>query len=120
MATHVDPHHTVEMLAFAWEGIGGGLGDKAESAAMASRRCRWTKCLVTTAVDLSGRPFFVWQAEVPRKYWHLHRALAEVLARVCSEVVQSACSVITVATHHIIEAFSRYRRACQASRAIRA
>jgi imidazoleglycerol-phosphate dehydratase len=64
--THIDDHHTVEDVGIA---IGQALTD-----ALGDKRCirRYGSCLlamddalVQAALDLSGRPYLVWQMELP-------------------------------------------------------
>src|SRR5947208_16929950 len=62
---HVDAHHTVEDVGICFgKALVQALGDKA-----GIRRYGWAtvpmdETLVTAALDLSGRPFLVWSAEV--------------------------------------------------------
>jgi imidazoleglycerol-phosphate dehydratase len=61
---HVDTHHTVEDVALAvGEAFRSALGDKAGVRRFASGRYPLDEALVDVALDLSGRPFVVW--EVP-------------------------------------------------------
>lgn len=63
---HVDPHHTVEDTGICLgQGLVQSLGDKAGIRRYGSATLPMDEVLVTAAVDLSGRPFFTWQAEVP-------------------------------------------------------
>ncbi|MCU0260092.1 MAG: imidazoleglycerol-phosphate dehydratase HisB [Ilumatobacteraceae bacterium] len=60
----VDTHHTVEDVALAiGEAFRQALGDKAGVRRFASGRYPLDEALVDVALDLSGRPFVVW--EVP-------------------------------------------------------
>jgi imidazoleglycerol-phosphate dehydratase len=65
---HVDPHHTVEDVGICLgKALVQALGDKA-----GIRRYGWftlpmDETLVTAAVDLGGRPYFAWKADVPRE-----------------------------------------------------
>jgi imidazoleglycerol-phosphate dehydratase len=63
---HVDPHHTVEDVGICLgKALTQALGDKAGIRRYGSATLPMDEVLVTAAVDLSGRPFCVWQAEVP-------------------------------------------------------
>jgi imidazoleglycerol-phosphate dehydratase len=63
---HVDAHHTVEDVGICYgKALVEALGNKA-----GIRRYGWAtlpmdEVLVTAAVDLGGRPFCVWQADIP-------------------------------------------------------
>ena len=63
---HVDAHHTVEDVGICFgKALARPWGTRPAFAVMATRWCRWTKALVSVAVDLSGRAFCVWNVEVP-------------------------------------------------------
>src|SRR5205085_2508896 len=65
---HVDPHHTVEDVGICYGlALKQALGDKAGIRRYGSATLPMDEVLVTVAVDLSGRPFCVWNAEVPRE-----------------------------------------------------
>lgn len=63
---HIDTHHTVEDVAIALgEAFREALGDKAGVRRFASGRYPLDEALVDVALDLSGRPFVVWEVELP-------------------------------------------------------
>src|SRR6516162_2625259 len=63
---HVDSHHTVEDVGICLgKALLQALGDKAGIRRYGSATVPMDEVLVTSAVDLSGRPFLVWQAVVP-------------------------------------------------------
>src|SRR3989440_11076685 len=63
---HVDAHHTVEDVGICFgKALAQALGDKAGVRRYGSATVPMDEALVTAAVDLSGRPFCVWHAEVP-------------------------------------------------------
>jgi imidazoleglycerol-phosphate dehydratase len=63
---HVDSHHTVEDVAIAvGEAFKDALGSKAGVRRFASGRYPLDEALVDVALDLSGRPFVVWQVDLP-------------------------------------------------------
>src|ERR1700687_6184724 len=65
---HVDAHHTVEDVGICLgKALAQALGDKAGIRRYGSATVPMDEVLVTSAVDLSGRPFCVWQAEVHRE-----------------------------------------------------
>src|SRR5947209_14361591 len=63
---HVDAHHTVEDVGICLgKALVQALGDKSGIRRYGSATLPMDETLVTAAVDLSGRAFCVWQAEVP-------------------------------------------------------
>jgi len=109
---HVDGHHTVEDTGIAvGEAFRQALGDKAGVARFASGLFPLDEALIEVALDLSGRPFVVWDVpfgEVlplgtppfnPEMAGHFWQSFAT-----------SACITLHVAkrrgdnTHHVVEA----------------
>lgn len=63
---HIDTHHTVEDVAITLgEAVREALGDKVGVRRFASGRFPLDEALVDIALDLSGRPFVVWEVEMP-------------------------------------------------------
>ncbi len=63
---HIDTHHTVEDTAIAiGEAFREALGDKAGVRRFASGRFPLDEALIDVSLDLSGRPFVVWEVELP-------------------------------------------------------
>ena len=63
---HIDTHHTVEDVAISLgEAFRQALGDKAGVRRFASGLFPLDEALVEVALDLSGRPFVLWQVELP-------------------------------------------------------
>lgn len=63
---HIDTHHTVEDVAIAFgEALRDALGDKAGVRRFASGLFPLDEALCEIALDLSGRPFVVWDVEIP-------------------------------------------------------
>jgi len=63
---HIDTHHTVEDVAIALgEAVREALGDKAGVRRFASGLYPLDEALVEIALDLSGRPFVVWDVTMP-------------------------------------------------------
>ena len=63
---HIDTHHTVEDVAITLgEVFREALGDKAGIRRFASGRYPLDEALVDIALDLSGRPFVVWEVPLP-------------------------------------------------------
>src|SRR5262245_59883486 len=62
---HVDAHHTVEDVGICLgQALAQALGDKSGIRRYGEATLPMDEVLVTAAVDLSGRPFFVWRADV--------------------------------------------------------
>lgn len=62
----VDAHHTVEDTAIVLgEALAEALGDKSGVRRFASGLYPLDEALVEVALDLSGRPFFVWKVQMP-------------------------------------------------------
>lgn len=63
---HIDTHHTVEDVAITLgEAVREALGDKVGVRRFASGRFPLDDALVDIALDLSGRPYVVWDVEIP-------------------------------------------------------
>ena len=63
---HIDTHHTVEDVGIALgEAFREALGDKAGVRRFASGLYPLDEALVEVALDLSGRPFVVWDVPMP-------------------------------------------------------
>ena len=108
----IDAHHTVEDVGIALgEVFRTALGDKAGVRRFASNRVPLDEALVDVALDLSGRPFFVYEVTFPGEKIlgdpPFDPQLVEEFWR--AFVVASAITLhITLVrgknTHHIIEA----------------
>ena len=63
---HIDQHHTVEDIGICLgQAIEKSLGDKSGIRRYGDATLPMDETLVTVALDLSGRPFFVWKVEFP-------------------------------------------------------
>ena len=118
---HVDAHHTVEDVGICFgQALKQALGDKAGIRRYGSATLPMDEVLVTAAVDLSGRPFCVWEADVPRETLGTFNApLAEEFWRA---VAASGAFNLHVLlhhgrnTHHIVEGiFKASARALRAA-----
>jgi imidazoleglycerol-phosphate dehydratase len=106
---HVDAHHCVEDVGICYgKALAQALGDKTGIRRYGSGTVPMDEALVTAAVDLSGRPFCVWQAEVPLEtLGTFNSQLAEEFWRAVSSAGALALHVVLHHgrnTHHIIEA----------------
>ncbi|MCI0458035.1 MAG: imidazoleglycerol-phosphate dehydratase HisB [Gemmataceae bacterium] len=117
---HVDSHHTVEDVGICFgKALAQALGDKAGIRRYGSATVPMDETLVTAAVDLSGRPFCVWQVEVPPELLgNFSAPLAEEFWRAVSSSGSFNLHVLCHHgrnTHHIIEAvFKATARALRA------
>jgi imidazoleglycerol-phosphate dehydratase len=105
---HVDAHHTVEDVGICYgRALAQALGDKAGIRRYGAMTLPMDETLVTAAVDLSGRPFCVWRAEVPAETLGTFSAgLAEEFWRAVSSAGAFNLHVVLHHgrnTHHIIE-----------------
>jgi imidazoleglycerol-phosphate dehydratase len=105
---HVDAHHTVEDVGICFgKALAQALGDKAGIRRYGDATVPMDEVLVTTAIDLSGRPFCVWKAEVPRET--LGTFNAELAEEFWRAVASSGTLTLHVVlhhgknTHHIVE-----------------
>jgi imidazoleglycerol-phosphate dehydratase len=104
----VDAHHTVEDVGICLgQALVQALGTKAGIRRYGSATLPMDETLVTAAVDLGGRPYFVWKAEVP----------VETLGTFNSQLAQEFWRAVSSAgllnlhvlahygrnTHHLIE-----------------
>jgi imidazoleglycerol-phosphate dehydratase len=104
----VDAHHTVEDVGICLgQGLRQALGDKAGIRRYGSATLPMDETLVTAAIDLSGRPFCAWNAEVPLETLGVFSSqLAEEFWRA---VAGNALLTLHIVlhhgrnTHHIIE-----------------
>jgi imidazoleglycerol-phosphate dehydratase len=105
---HVDAHHTVEDVGICLgKALVEAVGDKAGIRRYGHFTLPMDEVMVTTAVDLSGRPFLVWQAVVPNELLGTFNSpLAEEFWRAVSSNGLFNLHVLCHYgrnTHHIIE-----------------
>src|SRR5437868_5598485 len=106
---HVDAHHTVEDVGICFgKALVQALGDKAGVRRYGDATLPMDETLVTAAVDLGGRPFLVWKADVPPEALGTFSSqLAEEFWRAVSSAGLMNLHVVLHHgrnTHHIIEA----------------
>lgn len=118
--THIDAHHTVEDVGICFgRALAQAVGTKAGIRRFGDCTLPMDETLVTAAVDLSGRPFLVWRADVPTETLGAFSSqLAEEFWRAVSSAAGLTLHVVLHHgrnTHHIVEAIFK---AC--ARALRA
>lgn len=106
---HVDPHHTVEDVGICFgKALAQAIGDKAGIRRYGHSILPMDEVLVTVALDLSGRAFCVWKAELPPEILGTFNApLAEEFWRAVSGAGMMNLHVLCHHgrnSHHIIEA----------------
>ena len=117
----IDGHHTTEDVGFTLgKAVAAALGDKAGIARYGSATLPMDEARATCAMDLSGRPYFVWDVAMPKAKlgtWdtELAEVFFEAFARGC------ACNlhlVLDAGTnlHHMTEiCFKAFARALRAA-----
>jgi imidazoleglycerol-phosphate dehydratase len=105
---HVDAHHTVEDVGICFgKALAQALGDKAGIRRYGDATLPMDETLVTAAVDLSGRPFLVWRADVPLETLGTFSSqLAEEFWRAVSSAGLMNLHVVLHHgrnTHHVVE-----------------
>ena len=87
---HIDTHHTVEDVAISLgEAFRQALGDKAGVRRFASGLYPLDEALVEVALDLSGRPFVVWEVELPECLPAGQSRVRSTTRRACGVVVRN-------------------------------
>jgi imidazoleglycerol-phosphate dehydratase len=107
--THIDAHHTVEDVGICFgKALVQALGEKAGIRRYGDCTLPMDETLATAAVDLSGRAFLVWRAEVPLETLGTFSSqLAEEFWRAVSSAGLLTLHVLLHHgrnTHHIVEA----------------
>ncbi|HEV3442986.1 MAG TPA: imidazoleglycerol-phosphate dehydratase HisB [Gemmataceae bacterium] len=105
---HVDAHHTVEDVGICYgQALAQALGDKAGIRRYGSATLPMDEVLVTSAVDLSGRAYCVWQVSLPAEMLGTFNApLAEEFWRAVASHAALNLHVLCHYgrnSHHIIE-----------------
>ena len=109
---HIDTHHTVEDVAITLgEAFREALGDKVGVRRFASGQYPLDEALVEVALDLSGRPFVVWEVDMPESLPLGNPAFDPQLAEHAVASFATAAGITLHVTlkrgrnaHHIIEA----------------
>jgi imidazoleglycerol-phosphate dehydratase len=109
---HIDTHHTVEDVALSLgQAFREALGDKAGVRRFASGLYPLDEALVEVALDLSGRPFVVWEVDLPECLPLGNPAFDPQLAEHAVASFATAAGITVHVTlrrgrnvHHIVEA----------------
>ncbi|MCU0705619.1 MAG: imidazoleglycerol-phosphate dehydratase HisB [Fimbriiglobus sp.] len=118
---HIDAHHTVEDVGICFgKALAEALGNKAGIRRYGDATVPMDETLVTAAVDLSGRPFLVWRADVPTELLgSFSSQLAEEFWRAVSNAGLLTLHVVLhhgKNTHHVVETiFKATARALRAA-----
>ena len=115
--SHVDLHHTVEDIGICLgEAVLKSLGDKSGIARYGSSRVPMDESLATAAVDLSGRPYLVYDVSYSsKKVGEFDVELFEEFFRAFANHARATVHIVLehgANTHHIAEAcFKAFARA---------
>ncbi len=109
---HIDTHHTVEDVSIVLgEAFAEALGDKSGVRRFASGLYPLDEALMEVSLDLSGRPFFVWNVELPDALPMGSPAFDPTLAEHIFQSFATAAGITLHVTykdgrnvHHILEA----------------
>lgn len=113
----IDGHHTTEDIGIVLgSAVLQALGDRSGIRRYGSATLPMDEALVTAALDLSGRPFFVWKVPLPKaKVGDWDVELAEVFFEAFARSAQANLHVVLHAgqnLHHIVEiSFKAFARA---------
>jgi imidazoleglycerol-phosphate dehydratase len=104
----IDGHHTTEDLAvLLGQAVSNALGNKAGISRYGSATLPMDEARATAAIDLSGRPYFVWEVALPKgKLGEFDTELAEVFFEGFARGAMCNLHVVLHAgtnMHHIIE-----------------
>ena len=105
---HIDDHHTTEDAGWAiGSALNEALGDRAGIHRYASSYVPMDECLSRVALDISGRPFLIWQVNLPAE--KLGTMETELFREWFQAFAMSAGLTLHVKneyganTHHIVE-----------------
>jgi imidazoleglycerol-phosphate dehydratase len=113
----IDGHHTTEDIGIVLgKAVLDALGDRRGIRRYGSATLPMDEALVTAALDLSGRPFFVWRVDLPKaKLGNWDVELAEVFFEAFARTAQANLHIVKHEgsnLHHIIEiSFKAFARA---------
>jgi imidazoleglycerol-phosphate dehydratase len=119
LVIEIDGHHTTEDVGIViGKALLDALGDRTGIRRYGSATLPMDEALVTCALDLSGRPFFVWNVPIPKaKIGEFDSELAEVFFEAVARTLGANLHFVMHSgqnLHHIVEicfkAFSRALR----------
>lgn len=119
--THIDGHHTVEDLGITLgRAFSDALGDKKGIRRYGAATLPMDEALMTCALDLSGRTYFVWKVPMPKaRLGEFDTELAEVFFEGFARGAQCNLHMHLHAgdnLHHIVEiGFKSFARALRAA-----
>ena len=120
----IDGHHTTEDIGIVLgKAVLEALGDRAGITRFGAATLPMDEALATVALDLGGRPFFVWKVPLPKaKLGDWDSELAEVFFEAFARSAQANLHVRLLEgsnLHHIVEVcFKTFARALRAAVAL--
>lgn len=117
----IDGHHTTEDIGIVLgKAVLDALGDRRGIRRYGSATLPMDEALVTAALDLSGRPFFVWRVPLPKaKLGNWDVELAEVFFEAFARTAQANLHMRLIEgsnLHHIVEiSFKAFAKALSAA-----
>ena len=117
----IDGHHTTEDIGIVLgKAVLDALGDRKGIFRYGSATLPMDEALVTCALDLSGRPYFVWRVPLPKaKIGSWDVELAEVFFEAFARTAQANLHMVMHEgqnLHHIVEiSFKAFARALRAA-----
>ncbi len=117
----IDGHHTTEDVGYVLgKALLEALGDRRGIRRYGSATLPMDEALVTVALDLSGRPYFVWRVDLPKaKVGTFDTELAEVFFEAVARGLGANLHVVQhygQNLHHIMEiTFKAFARALRAA-----
>jgi len=96
---HIDDHHTVEDCGIALgQAINEALGDRRGIRRYASFDLPMDEAMTSAAIDVSGRPFLVWDVDFPRE--KIGTFDTELVREFFNALAQAARITLHVKTHY--------------------
>lgn len=100
---HIDDHHTVEDCGLALgQAINEALGDRRGIRRYASFDLPMDEAMTSAAIDVSGRPFLVWDVDFPRE--KIGTFDTELVREFFNALAQAARITLHVKTHYGVNA----------------
>ncbi len=100
---HIDDHHTVEDCGIALgQAINEALGDRRGIRRYASFDLPMDEAMTSAAIDVSGRPFLVWDVDFPRE--KIGTFDTELVREFFNALAQAARITLHVKTHYGVNA----------------